>query len=85
MFFSDSRRQFFSPLTGKYREWVAECLSLLYQRLYTDLRDYGNALSREQLVDIFKEAIARHRFMANHRRAIRQQASLDFMVDIENT
>lgn len=59
MFFSDSRQHFFSPLTGKYRELVAECLSLLYQRLYTDLRDYGHALSREQLVDIFKEAIAR--------------------------
>lgn len=59
MFFSDSRQHFFSPLTGKYRELVAECLSLLYRRLYTDLRDYGHALSREQLVDIFKEAIAR--------------------------
>lgn len=59
MFFSDSRQHFFNPLTGKYRELVAECLSLLYQRLYTDLRDYGNAMSREQLVDIFKEAIAR--------------------------
>lgn len=59
MFFSDSRQHFFNPLTGKYRELVAQCLSLLYQRLYTDLRDYGNAMSREQLVDIFKEAIAR--------------------------
>ncbi len=59
MFFSDSRQYFFNPLTGKYRELVAQCLSLLYQRLYTDLRDYGNAMSREQLVDIFKEAIAR--------------------------
>ena len=59
LFFSDSRQHFFNPLTGKYRELVAQCLSLLYQRLYTDLRDYGNAMSREQLVDIFKEAIAR--------------------------
>jgi len=59
MFFSDPRQHFFSPLTGKYRELVAECLRLLYQRLYTDLRDYGNAINREQLVDIFKEAIAR--------------------------
>jgi hypothetical protein len=59
MFFSDSRQHFFNPLTGKYRELVAQCLSLLYRRLYTDLRDYGNAMSREQLVDIFKEAIAR--------------------------
>lgn len=59
MFFSDSRTHFFNPLTGKYRELVAECLRLLYQRLYTDLRDYGHAMNREQLVDIFKEAIAR--------------------------
>ena len=59
MFFSDTRQHFFTPLTGKYREQVAECLRLLYQRLYTDLRDYGNAMNREQLLDIFKEAIAR--------------------------
>lgn len=59
MFFSDSRQHFFNPLIGKYRELVAECLRLLYQRLYTDLRDYGHAMNREQLVDIFKEAIAR--------------------------
>lgn len=59
MFFSDSRQHFFNPLTGKYRELVAQCLSLLYQRFYTDLRDYGSAMNREQLVDIIKEAIAR--------------------------
>lgn len=59
MFFNEQRTYFFNPLTGKYREVVAECLRLLYQRLYTDLRDYGNAMNREQLVDIFKEAIAR--------------------------
>lgn len=59
MFFTESRIQFFAPLTGKYREIVAECLRLLYQRLYTDLRDYGHSLHRDQLVDIFKEAIAR--------------------------
>ena len=59
MFFNDSRQHFFNPLTGKYRELVAQCLSLLYQRLYTDLRDYGNSMNREQLMDIIKEAIAR--------------------------
>lgn len=59
MFFVHEREHFFTPLTGKYREVVAECLRLLYQRLYTDLRDYGHALNREQLMDIFKEAIAR--------------------------
>lgn len=59
MFFTEERPNFFSPLTGKYREVVAECLRLLYQRLYTDLRDYGTGLNRDALVDIFKEAIAR--------------------------
>jgi hypothetical protein len=59
MFFTPDREHFFTPLTGKYRAVVVECLRLLYQRLYTDLRDYGHALSREQLLDIFKEAIAR--------------------------
>lgn len=59
MFFTEARTQFFTPLTGKYREIVSECLRLLYQRLYTDLRDYGHLINRDQLVDIFKEAIAR--------------------------
>lgn len=59
MFFEDNRHNFFSPVTGKYRELVVHCLRLLYQRLYTDLRDYGYSLSRDQLMDIFLEAIAR--------------------------
>lgn len=59
MFFVHERQHFFNPLTGKYRAVVVECVRLLYQRLYTDLRDYGHAMNREQLLDIFKEAIAR--------------------------
>lgn len=59
MFFEDTRHNFFSPVTGKYRELAVQCLRLLYQRLYTDLRDYGYSLNREQLMDIFLEAIAR--------------------------
>ena len=59
MFFNDERLHFFNPLTGKYREVVVSCLRLLYQRLYTDLRDYGHSLNREQLLDIFVEASAR--------------------------
>ncbi len=59
MFFQHERQHFFTPLTGKYREVVVECVRLLYQRLYTDLRDYGHAMNREQLLDIFKEAISR--------------------------
>ncbi len=59
MFFSDNRRHFFRPLTGKYRELAVECLRLLYQRLYTDLTDFGHVRSRDQIVDIFREAITR--------------------------
>ncbi|BFM16049.1 hypothetical protein R50073_22320 [Maricurvus nonylphenolicus] len=59
MFFSDSRQHFFRPLTGKYREVFVECLRLLYQRLYTDLTDFGHVRNRDQIVDIFLEAIAR--------------------------
>lgn len=59
MFFSDERLHFFNPLTGKYREVIVSCLRLLYQRLYTDLRDYGHSLNRDQILDIFVEASAR--------------------------
>ncbi|MAZ86310.1 MAG: flagellar protein FliT [Cellvibrionaceae bacterium] len=59
MFFSDNRRHFFRPLTGKYRELAVECLRLLYQRLYTDLTDFGHMRNRDQIVDIFREAITR--------------------------
>ncbi len=59
MFFNEDRAHFFNPLSGKYREVAVQCLRLLYQRLYTDLRDYGHSLNREQLLDIFLEAVAR--------------------------
>ncbi len=59
MFFSEPRRHFFKPLTGKYREQVVQCLCLLYQRQYSSTADYGQALSREQLLEILTEALAR--------------------------
>lgn len=59
MFFSEIRAQFFKPLTSKYREVMVECLRLLYLRLYSALSDYGHALDREQVIDIFLEALAR--------------------------
>lgn len=59
MFFADHRIHFFRPLVGKYREVVVECVRLLYQRLYTDLTGYGQGRSREFIVDVFVEAIAR--------------------------
>ena len=55
MFFNEDRPHFFNPLSGKYREVVVQCLRLLYRRLYTDLRDYGHSLNRDQLVDILLE------------------------------
>ena len=59
MFFADSCQHFFRPLTGKYREQVVECLRLLYERLYTAKADYGESLSREQILEIFAEALTR--------------------------
>lgn len=59
MFFSDERSQFFRPLTGKYREQIAECLRLLHERLYSSRADYGQSLRREQILDLFTEALER--------------------------
>ncbi|SHG25108.1 hypothetical protein SAMN04487965_3621 [Microbulbifer donghaiensis] len=59
MFFVDSYQHFFRPLTGKYREQVVECLRLLYERLYTAKADYGESLAREQILEIFSEALTR--------------------------
>jgi hypothetical protein len=60
MFFDQSRIHFFRPLTGKYREQVVECLRELYQRLYsTSHADYGQNLQRDNVIEIFQEALAR--------------------------
>lgn len=59
MFFSDSRNQFFRPLVSKYREQIVECLRLLYERQYSESADYGESLQRDQVVEIFEEALAR--------------------------
>ncbi|MFU8764576.1 MAG: Wadjet anti-phage system protein JetA family protein [Haliea sp.] len=59
MFFSGERTQFFKPLTGKYREQIAECLRLLHERLYSSQADYGQSLRREQILDLFSEALER--------------------------
>ena len=59
MFFSEQRQQFFKPLTSKYREQVVECLRLLYERLYSANADYGESLRRNQIIEIFEEALAR--------------------------
>lgn len=59
MFFTDERSQLFKPLTGKYREQVVECLRLLHERLYSSQADYGESLKREQVLDVFIEALER--------------------------
>ena len=59
MFFSNERLQFFRPLTSKYREQIVECLRLLHERLYSANADYGESLKREQVLDIFSEALER--------------------------
>ncbi|AUM11357.1 Wadjet anti-phage system protein JetA family protein [Ketobacter alkanivorans] len=59
MFFSEERNQFFRPLTSKYREQILECLRLLYERLYSARADYGESLQRDQIIEIFEEALAR--------------------------
>ncbi|MDO3386546.1 DUF5716 family protein [Gilvimarinus sp. SDUM040013] len=59
MFFTPERLNFFKPLTSKYRESIAQCLCLLYERLYSSNADYGHSLSRDQLLEILEEALAR--------------------------
>jgi hypothetical protein len=59
MFFKEERVQFFKPLTGKYREQVVECLRLLHERLYSAKADYGESLKRDQVLDVFSEALER--------------------------
>lgn len=59
MFFSPERQDFFKPLVSKYREQTVQCLCLLYRRLYSANADYGHSLSRDQVVEILEEALAR--------------------------
>jgi hypothetical protein len=57
MFFTDARIHFFKPLNGKYREHVRACLALLYRRQYGASADYGHSLARDQVIEIFEEAL----------------------------
>ncbi|MFY0640996.1 Wadjet anti-phage system protein JetA family protein [Bermanella sp. WJH001] len=63
MFFEQERSQFFRPLTSKYREQMVECLRELYKQLYSSSHagsaEYGQALSRETMINIFSEALVR--------------------------
>lgn len=79
MFFKDERAHFFRPLTGKYREQIVECVRLLHERLYSSHADYGESLKRDQVLDVFVEALERApmlegddeggRFRNNHEQA----------------
>jgi hypothetical protein len=59
MFFSEDHPHLFRPLTGKYREQVVACLSGLYGRFYTTHADYSRVFDREQVLEVFAEAITR--------------------------
>ncbi|BCE02098.1 Wadjet anti-phage system protein JetA family protein [Marinicellulosiphila megalodicopiae] len=60
MFFQDERQQFFRPLTSKYREQIRECLTQLYQVQFSASKvDYAQLLTREQILDVFQEALVR--------------------------
>ncbi len=58
-FFVDQCSHFFRPFNSKYREQVMACLRQLYARLYSSKADYSRILVREQLVELFQEAITR--------------------------
>lgn len=59
MFFTEDHPHLFRPLTGKYREQIVSCLSALYSHFYTTHADYSRAFDREQVLEIFSEAITR--------------------------
>ena len=59
MLFEENREHFFRPLIGKYRGQVFDCLSAFYERLYGSLADYSRNFTRDQIVEILAEAIAR--------------------------
>ncbi len=66
MFFEQERSQFFRPLTGKYRAQVMECLKELYQRLYSSSSaDYGQAIQRDTVIEVFQEALVRAPVLAD--------------------
>lgn len=59
MFFANDRKYFFRPLNSKYREQVIECLRQLYACLYSSMADYSRTYNREQVIEVFQEAITR--------------------------
>ena len=58
-FFVEQCSHFFKPFNSKYREQAMACLRLLYARLYSSKADYSRTLVREQVLELFQEAITR--------------------------
>ncbi|MCO7226261.1 Wadjet anti-phage system protein JetA family protein [Pleionea sp. CnH1-48] len=65
MFFEHKKKDFFRPLTSKYREQITNCLQALYVHLYTAQADYESSNSREKLVALFQETITRSPVLEN--------------------
>ncbi len=59
LFFTEDHPHLFRPLTGKYREQVVACLSALYARFFTTHADYSRICDRDQVLEVFAEAITR--------------------------
>ncbi|NVJ59139.1 MAG: flagellar protein FliT [Gammaproteobacteria bacterium] len=59
MFFDQNKKDFFRPLTSKYREQIVGCLQALYQQLYSVQADYESINSREKIIGLFQETVTR--------------------------
>ncbi len=59
MFFSQKQKDFFRPLTSKYREQIVNCLQALYSQMYTVQADYQSINSREKIIGLFQETVTR--------------------------
>ena len=59
MFFNQERQHFFRPLSSKYREHIAQCLSHIYKKQFSDNADYGVLLERNHVLDAFEEVLIR--------------------------
>jgi len=56
-FFKEPQTHFFRPLVGKYREKARACIQALYLRLNGPMADCSYHLSRQDVIDIFLQAL----------------------------
>jgi hypothetical protein len=59
MFFDQKKKDFFRPLTSKYREQIVCCLQALYEQFYSVQADYESINSRDKVVALFQETVTR--------------------------